>query len=203
MYIYIYIIHINTHTHIHASQLCWKTLESKDICKGILGVFTTAPAADFLHLFPWRWRHWYPSTLQNTSMFSQHVPMIFPMDFVPKKINSGATSSLCHPAAMARRGIANYEPAQPNEFNIFWQEILRHGNDGINGSLVVFLLFCFQVGNRKVAEFRMINLRDLISVRATATLRMYIYICINIYIYVYIYMYTCIHTYIYINKWMK
>ncbi|CAL1150498.1 unnamed protein product [Cladocopium goreaui] len=25
---------------------------------------------------------------------------------------------------MARRGIANYEPAQPNEFNIFWQEIL-------------------------------------------------------------------------------
>ena len=34
---------------------------------------------------------------------------------------------------MARRGIANYEPAQPHDFNIFWSEILRSSDDGING----------------------------------------------------------------------
>jgi len=64
--------------------------------------------------------------------------------FILRRVSRGdfRTRSFCFSffvgdSAMARRGIANYEPAQPHDFNIFWSEILRSSDDGINGSLGV------------------------------------------------------------------
>jgi len=103
--------------------------------------FTTAPAGDFVHLFSL-------TQITDCSIHTAghlHFPVILPSFYqtnrapLPMSSTSSSSAQLHRlPRPMARRGIANYEPAQPNEFNIFWQEILRHGNDGISGSLANF-----------------------------------------------------------------